>query len=352
MTNEKYFTILRDKVASQRDAYKDFVGMKTKEKNAEYEVIKIKFNGDFRKEEIEKNNAKYNELIAQAREDAKLNVESCVVAIQEKLKKEMADFNGNDILKLKTYAELPMTSAELDVIIEKYGYSFWNNKFYREIAKKNDLPMPKMTATFDDQMQALNAISDNFDKFIDGYNPEEETYSNELLVSNKTLQNIENTFCNGMPVELNQTQQAMRLYTEIISQSSMNDRAVLLSRALNNTDDFIVKNELLCLIAEKCDNQVIDLAGATQLVDEFKKGDAIAFKNAKTLLDEISKEPANQSDKLKNLELVRDSKNNAHFVKMANEKAKTNRIVRDYLDVVNEAEEKTVFDTGTTETVA
>ena len=248
--------------------------------------------------------------------------------------------NVEVLSELTALCRIPLTKREFEAIKDRYtglgGY--WCEKMLREIANSNGITANDLRPSYDDRMQLISEISENFRHFIDGYgghpkHPDSDYFKMVTAVSDAVCDRAGSLYCTGCEDFLAADSDVVsRTLSRVANAGSTFESAQLLKNAVTNMNEN-AKTELLCVLSlenNRFSENILRLSGLSDHVKMYRKnGTAKAYIKAK--------------EKFKDLESIEDAgslsqrlnelSDNQYIQNMAVSKARTSDLFKAALEL-------------------
>lgn len=201
----------------------------------------------------------------------------------------VTDTESKKIDILKRFSDLPLSQREINILAEKYGGSYWSDRYISQLAEKNNCEYLSGGAEISEKLDALDQLESSISNFVQEYT---ENASYDLLrsVSSSTVYGLEEQFTrNYADVRLKPWQKAQRVLTMCRNQPDFLSKSIKLANSYKNAD---VRTRQLILVLCAGDESLADvlkMAGLDKRVDDFKENGLSDMKKAIKTVKEAQK---------------------------------------------------------------
>lgn len=193
---------------------------------------------------------------------------------------------------LKRFADMPLSSREINILAEKYGGGYWSDRYISQLAERNSCEYASGGAEIGEKLDALDQLENNINSFLNGYNGVETTSYDVLRsVSESTIFQLEQQFTrNYANTKLTPEQKAQRVIATCRNQPDFLSKSMALANSYKNAD-VRTRQHILALCADDINLiDVVRMAGLNKRVDDFKENGLSDMKVAIKTVNEALKQ--------------------------------------------------------------
>ncbi len=196
--------------------------------------------------------------------------------------------------KIRAIKDIPMSESELMALAQKFGVKgdFWSSRMILSVAENNGINL-EIESSFDTKMAVLNNLEWQINEIIKYYpnkDRDKSAYVRFGYLSDRTIQSAKEMYGGKMKYESDE-RIAQKAYMTILSKSSDIEKGFAIENTLKNATGE-VRNLLLCKLSRDSKSITdfsLELSGAKEEVESFRRGRASRYENARKVIDRVLK---------------------------------------------------------------
>lgn len=246
--------VLFVEVKRARDIFKKTVDAAYKKREDDLKSANMKHIGGYLNEVRASIRDDYNKSVRKAGKEFSSAIDPLIAEAEQKAKTRLQTIKPELISQIRMIEDMPFTSAELNILGEKFGGDYWCNQRLRTIAIKNGIAKSDVNfqcePDFATEMSVIEELKDECVEFIDSYDGSGEL-GHRFLLTNKKLLRWEEKATSGLldESEMPDSMLADRAYTRICSQPDELARGQQIGTELKNIRES-ARTELMTKIAD------------------------------------------------------------------------------------------------------
>lgn len=250
MRDNKLFVAVKD----ARDTFKKTVNEAYAKRESELKRANKDHVGDYLIKTKNGIRADYDKAVRKAGKEFSSAIDPIIAEAEQKAKTRLQTIKPELISQIRMIEDMPFTSAELNILGEKFGNDYWCNQKLRAIALRNGIAKTDVNfqcePDFATEMSVIEELKDECVEFIDSYDGSGEL-GHRFLLTNKKLLRWEEKATSGLldESEMPDSMLVDRAFTRIATQPDELARGQQIGTELKNIRES-ARTELIAKIAD------------------------------------------------------------------------------------------------------
>lgn len=280
---------LFDSVRVFRDGYSQKFNEIRKKYTDKVKQIESNYKGGLLAEEMNKAKEKYQNELEDARSEAANFISQEIETVRREEIKKVSTFPDSRIRVLSEIKDIPMTSAELNILKSNVGSDYWTRRLLVHIADQNGITDIEFEGSIDDRLEILRQVEESAISYIENYSGRDTTYTTLQSLSDGRLLELEKNYTNNFKgLTFTPQQMAQRVAAMVSSESSAVAAGLRLKNILKTSDDWTKTLIFEALEEYNQRENVVLWANAQKSAQAYNKNGKNWLKKSRSIMKNLS----------------------------------------------------------------